>query len=126
MNPPVRLALLGLAWVMVGLATAGIFLPLLPTTPFLLIAVWLFSRSSPRLEQWLTSHAVFGPPLRDWREHGAIARRTKILAISLMALGLAYLWLAIEPPVIGLLAVAAIMMACGTFIALRPEPPAEK
>lgn len=87
MNLSVRLALLGLAWVMVGLATAGIFLPLLPTTPFLLLAAWLFSRSSPRLEQWLAGHALFGPPLRDWRDDGAIARRNKICAILLMALG---------------------------------------
>ncbi|ABR62392.1 DUF454 family protein [Sinorhizobium medicae] len=123
MNLSVRLALLGLAWVMVGLATAGIFLPLLPTTPFLLLAAWLFSRSSPRLEQWLAGHALFGPPLRDWRDDGAIARRNKICAILLMALGFAYFWLAIEPPAIGLLAVAAIMIACGIFIATRPEPP---
>ena len=126
MNLSVRLALLGLAWVMVGLAAAGIFLPLLPTTPFLLLAAWLFSRSSPRLEQWLLEHALFGPPLRDWRENGAIARRTKMIAILLMGLGFAYLWLAVEPPVVGLISVAAIMVTCAIFIASRPEPPKDR
>lgn len=126
MNLSVRLALLGLAWVMVGLAAAGIFLPLLPTTPFLLLAAWLFSRSSPRLEQWLLEHALFGPPLRDWRENGAIARRTKMIAILLMGLGFAYLWLAVEPPVVGLISVAAIMVTCAIFIVSRPEPPKDR
>lgn len=123
MNLSMRLALLSLAWVMVGLAIAGIFLPLLPTTPFLLLAVWLFSRSSPRLAQWLMDHPLFGPPLRDWREEGAISRRAKISAVLLMSLALIYLWVAFEPPAIALLVVTGIMFTCGAFIVSRPEPP---
>lgn len=90
MNLSMRLALLSLAWLMVGLGIVGIFLPLLPTTPFLLLAVWLFSRSSPRLAKWLMDHPLFGPPLGDWREEGAISRRAKISAVLLMSLALIY------------------------------------
>lgn len=118
-----RLAIVSLAWVMVGIGIAGIFLPLLPTTPFLLLAVWLFSRSSPRLAKWLMDHPLLGPPLRDWREEGAISRRAKISAILLMSLALLYLWVAFEPPAIALLLVAGIMLTCGAFIVSRPEPP---
>ncbi|GCA52208.1 inner membrane protein YbaN [Sinorhizobium sp. KGO-5] len=120
MNLSVRLTLLSLAWAMVGLGIAGIFLPLLPTTPFLLLAVWLFSRSSPRLAKWLMDHPLFGPPLRDWQEEGAISRRAKLSAILLMSLAW---WVAFEPPAVALLVVAGIMFTCGAFIVSRPEPP---
>ncbi|MDE3801412.1 DUF454 family protein [Sinorhizobium meliloti] len=123
MNLSMRLALLSLAWLMVGLGIVGIFLPLLPTTPFLLLAVWLFSRSSPRLAKWLMDHPLFGPPLRDWREEGAISRRAKISAVLLMSLALIYLWVAFEPPAIALLVVTGIMFICSAFIVSRPEPP---
>jgi uncharacterized protein len=112
MNLSMRLILLGLGWTMVGLGIAGIFLPLLPTTPFLLLAAWIFSRCSPRLEQWLLDHPLFGRPLKDWREAGVISRRAKIAAISLMGLGFAFFWLRIEPS-----ALAASVVA-----ASRPEP----
>lgn len=123
MNLSVRLVLLGLGWAMVGVGIVGIFLPVLPTTPFLLLAAWLFSRCSPRLEQWLFDHPLFGRSLRDWREGGAISRRAKISALALMALGFAYLWFRVEPGLLMACLVAAIMLACGVFIASRPEPP---
>ncbi|WP_026615711.1 YbaN family protein [Ensifer aridi] len=123
MNLSMRLVLLGLAWTMVGLGIAGIFLPLLPTTPFLLLAAWLFSRCSPRLERWLIDHPLFGRPLRDWRQHGAISRRAKRWAISLMGLGFALFWLRLAPSASMATAVAAIMLATGAFIVSRPEPP---
>jgi uncharacterized membrane protein YbaN (DUF454 family) len=123
MDLSMRLVLLGLAWMMVGLGIAGIFLPLLPTTPFLLLAAWLFSRCSPRLERWLLDHPLFGRPLRDWRQDGAISRRAKIWAASLMALGFALFWLRLEPSAPVASAVVAIMLAAGAFIVSRPEPP---
>ncbi|PDT52542.1 MULTISPECIES: YbaN family protein [Sinorhizobium] len=117
-----RPVLLGLGWVMVGIGVVGIFLPLLPTTPFLLLAAWLFARSSPRLEQWLFDHPLFGQPLRDWREDGAISRGAKMCALSLMALGFAFFWLRAQPSMIPASIVATIMLALGAFIASRPEP----
>ena len=117
-----RLFLLCLGWAMVGIGLVGIFLPLLPTTPFLLLAAWLFSRSSPRLERWLFDHPWFGQPLRDWRRDGAISRRAKICAISLMGLGLLVLWSrpATSPWVAA--AATAVILLCGLFIVSRPEP----
>ncbi len=68
----------------------GIFLPLLPTTPFVLLAAFCFSRSSQRCEKWLLSHRVFGPMVRDWRRNHAIPLRAKQLAWTMMALGSAW------------------------------------
>lgn len=58
----------------------GVFLPLLPTVPFMLLAAFCFARSSPQLHHWLINHPVFGPPITDWQERGAISRRGKIAA----------------------------------------------
>ncbi|ASY60782.1 DUF454 family protein [Sinorhizobium sp. CCBAU 05631] len=121
MNPSMRAVLLGLGWAMVGLGLVGIFLPLLPTTPFLLLAAWLFGRSSPNLEKWLFDHPVFGQPLRDWREAGAISRGAKICAISLMATGFAYFLFRSGPSPMVAAVVAAIVLAVGVFIVSRPE-----
>lgn len=60
-----------------GLGVLGIFLPLLPTTVFLLIAAACYARSSDRLYEWLLSHKWFGSYIRNWREHKALTRRTK-------------------------------------------------
>lgn len=81
---PLRVVLLVLGFVFVGLAALGVVLPLLPTTPFLLLAAGCFARSSARFYRALLGNRIFGPLIRDWREHGAIPRRAKILAITLM------------------------------------------
>jgi hypothetical protein len=67
-----------------GLGILGIFLPLLPTTPFLLLAAGCFMRSSERLYRWLITHKWFGPYIRNYREHGAITRRAKIGTLALL------------------------------------------
>lgn len=80
-----RIVLLCLGWFFVALGIIGAALPVMPTTPFLLLAVACFARSSPQLESWLMNHPTFGPPLKNWRERGAISRRAKMLAVSMMA-----------------------------------------
>lgn len=62
----------------VGLATAGIVVPLLPTTPFLLLAAACFVRSSDRLHRWLLGHRVYGPIIRGYREHRALPASSKV------------------------------------------------
>jgi len=87
------------AWLLSGgvaLATGvvGIFLPLLPTTPFVLLAAYCFARGSPRWEAWLLGHPRFGPMVRDWRDRHVIPLRAKQLAWAMMALASAgSLWL---------------------------------
>lgn len=76
--------------VSLALGVAGIFLPLLPTTPFLLLAAWLFVRSSPRLYDWLMSHPRLGEYIRNFREERAIPLRVKIVSVSLIWLTIGF------------------------------------
>lgn len=73
-----------------GLGVAGIFLPLLPTTPFLLLSAALWLRSSPRLYQWLLNHKRLGPYISDFLEHKAIPLRVKVISVSLVWITLLY------------------------------------
>lgn len=81
----VRLLLQLAGFLCVGLAVLGIFLPLLPTTPFLLLAAACFARSSPRFHRWLLAHRLFGPLIHDWQTHRALPARTKAVAIAMLA-----------------------------------------
>ncbi|AYM06338.1 MULTISPECIES: YbaN family protein [Agrobacterium] len=116
-----RLLYLCLGWLMVATGIVGAFLPVLPTTPFLLLALWCFSRSSPKLEAWLLAHPRFGPSLQRWRERGAIARNAKIAALSAMSVSYAAFWFLSEPPPLRAAIVAAVMLGSALFIATRPE-----
>jgi uncharacterized membrane protein YbaN (DUF454 family) len=80
-----RIVFLVLGWLFVGLAGVGVLLPVIPTTPFLLVAAACFARSSPRFYNWLVQSRMFGPAIRRWRETHTISRRVKVSAI--LALG---------------------------------------
>ena len=77
---------LALGWISVALGFAGVVLPILPTTPFLILAAFAFSKSSPRLRKWLVEHNIFGGPIRDWEDKGAIRPRFKVMACTAMTL----------------------------------------
>lgn len=77
------------------LGIIGIFLPLLPTTPFLLLSAALYFRSSSRLYEWLLSHKYLGPYIRNFREHKAIPLRAKVVSVSLVWITLLYCSLAV-------------------------------
>ena len=83
-----RIFLLLVGWVFAGLGLIGVFIPGLPTTPFLLIALWAFSKSSKRFHDWLYNHPRFGPSLREWHREGVISVKIKILAIMTMTASL--------------------------------------
>ena len=89
---------LGLGWCCVGLGFAGVFIPGLPTTVFILIASYLFARSSPRFHQWLLDHRWFGPPLRRFRASGGMPRSAKNAALTAM-------WIAVSLSSLALLRV---------------------
>jgi uncharacterized membrane protein YbaN (DUF454 family) len=89
-----RWALLALALLSLALALIGLFLPLIPTVPFVLLAAWAAARSSPRLAQWLERHPRLGPLILDWRAGGVVRRGAKWLATILMgSSAVSLLWL---------------------------------
>lgn len=87
-NPLIRYALLAIGWLSVALGVIGIFLPVLPTTPFLLLAAACFMRSSERFYHWLTSHPKLGPWICDYLDGQGIPLKGKIYAIGLMWLSI--------------------------------------
>lgn len=117
------------AWRVLGVASlatglVGIFVPLLPTTVFLLVSAFAFERGSERLHNWLVTHPRFGPPIETWRRHRAIARSAKRKA--LLALGLLFvLSVVLGAPIYALAIQALILTAVAVFIATRPLPPDE-
>ena len=111
-------------WMVLGLASValgaiGIFLPILPTVPFLILAAFAFSRSNRAWEDRLLSHPVYGPPLRAWREHGVVSRKGKLAASGAFAVSIliglllmAMPW-SLIPPLVAVL--------CLSWLWTRPE-----
>lgn len=97
--------------VALALGVVGIFLPLLPTTPFLLLAAALYFRGSERLYNWLLQHKHLGPYIRNFREHKAIPLRVKIVSVSLVWITLLYCSLAVVPQV--WMKILLILLAAG-------------
>ncbi|WP_264289452.1 DUF454 family protein [Duffyella gerundensis] len=76
-----RIILIIIGWLAIVLGTLGIVLPLLPTTPFMLLAAWCFARSSPRFHHWLLWRSWFGRYIRHWQQHRALPKGAKSRAI---------------------------------------------
>jgi uncharacterized membrane protein YbaN (DUF454 family) len=112
----------GLGGLSLTLGIMGIVLPLLPTTPFVLLAAFAFARGSPRLRNWLESHPRFGPPIRDWEHDGAIAPRAKRLACVAMAATLVFgLAIGLRPALLAIQ--AACLAGAAAFVLTRPDGP---
>ncbi len=119
-----RYALIGFGCVNVALGAIGIVVPGMPTTVFLLIALWAFSKSSERFRAWLYEHPRLGPPIRAWHEHGVIPARAKTAALATMTLSLAIMAVAggWRLPAVA----AAVMVPVALFIVSRPSRPADQ
>ena len=116
------------AWLLVAYASAAVALaavvvPVLPTTPFALLAVFAAARGSDRLHRYLLSHRVLGPLLADWQRHRAVRRGAKQAATAWMA-GSAVVVAFTAPSLVLAAAVVALLAVVATWLWLRPEPPA--
>jgi uncharacterized protein len=119
---PLRWAYLALGVVCVALGIIGVIVPGMPTTVFLIVALWAFARSSPRLHVWLLDHPRLGPPLRAWQNHRVVPRRAKILATGMMATSIVILWFTSRNPwLTG--SVAAVLAGVSTYLLTRPSQP---
>jgi uncharacterized protein len=106
-----------------GCAIIGAVLPLVPTTPFLLLAAYAFARSSPRFHGWLTNHRQFGPLIQNWQRNGSIDPRSKRVALGVMLFALASSWLLGAPAII--IGIQSVVLAgSAAFILTRPDGPA--
>lgn len=90
MKPLAQYLYITVGWLFLGLGFIGIFLPLLPTTPFVLFAAFCFSRGSTTLHRWLLEQKTFGPMIRDWNQHGIIRLRVKWTSAILIVLMIGY------------------------------------
>lgn len=106
----------------VGVGVVGIVMPLLPATPFLLLAAFCFARGSPRLHDWLVNHMHLGPPIRAWQTYRAVSRGAKWAATLALVLAVVAAWWA-GVPGWGLAIHGVAMSAAAVFLWTRPEPP---
>ena len=118
-----RLAYKVIGLIALVLAGIGAVLPLMPTTIFVIIAAWAFTRGSPTLDAKLRAHPKFGPLLVNWETYGAISRPAKAAAVIGMVTSLAVLILLVKKPIV--LGVSALfIVASAAFVLSRPSPPA--
>ncbi len=113
-------------WLLVGLASValgaiGLVLPLLPTTPFLLVAAFAFARSSTRLNNWLREHRSFGPLIENWHRDGSIDRKVKRTAIVVILITPVITWL-LRAPFWIIACQVVVLSAAAIFILTRPLP----
>ena len=111
---------IGVGWVFTGLGIIGAFVPVMPTTPFLLVALWAFSKSSPRLQKWLLEHPRYGPTLRDWHNYGAIRSSIKVVAITAMAASVVMVYWMTDN-ILAITLHATVVTLTALFILSRPS-----
>lgn len=117
-----RAAYIAIGILFVGLGALGVVLPVVPTTPFLLMSLWAFARSSAMLERWLLEHRVFGPRLVEWRRNRVIPLGVKLTAWGSMAGSLTLLILT-GASAIAIGGAASVMAIGATYVASKPSLP---
>jgi len=121
-NRALRILLLSLGWFWVGVAFAGVILPIIPTTGPVLLAAFLFSMSSQRFDDWLVNNRFFGGIVRDWRAGVGFTVRAKVIAVTAIILSFSLttiVALAGSPPLV-LIAMWTLALAIATFVVTRP------
>lgn len=116
-----RYAYLAVAWLCVGLGIIGVVLPVFPTTPFLIVAVWAFSRSSPSLAEKIRHHPLVGRYIRDWESDGLIPVWGKVFAVVAMTGSAGYMLYFSPLPLWVSLPICAVFVAIGVYVLSRPS-----
>jgi uncharacterized membrane protein YbaN (DUF454 family) len=120
-SPLVRAALVAVGTLALAAGVIGVFVPVLPTTPFLLVAAACYARASPSLYRRLAHSKTFGPGIREWRRHRSIPWRTKLFAIFLMSVSIAISAAFFVEPWWGKAALVALGVAVGSWLYRIPS-----
>ena len=115
----VRYLLLAIGHVFLVVGVIGIFVPILPTTPFLLLAAWCYSLGSAAFEDWLLNHKYLGPPIVAWRTHRVVRPGAKILAGGVITLSVIWVWLNQQIPMVGKIAMTATVIPVLLYVLTR-------
>lgn len=115
-----------LGWFFFVLGVVGAFLPVLPTTPIMLLALWCFARSSDRFHDWLYTHRFFGPPLQQWQEYRVIPLAAKCTALLCMAASLIYLFVFLDAAIWAKVLMCTSMALGAGYILTKPSLPPEE
>lgn len=110
-----------LGFLSLGFAILGIFLPILPTTPLVLLAAYFFSKGSDRLHRWLTHNPYFGEIIKDWESYGIIPLRSKVIATSMIIPSFAFTMIFVPVPIWIKIIVLSIGFYALHFIWSKPE-----
>ncbi len=110
-----------LAWICFILGFIGAFLPVLPTTPFLLLSAYLFSKSSPRFHQWLLGLPIAGEAILDWQKNRVIRKKAKFLCSSMISLSLWVIWSSGQIMFSIKLGVSLILISVGVFVVTQKD-----
>lgn len=116
-----RALFIGLGWLFFALGVVGVFLPVMPTTVFMIMALWAFANGSKRLHTWLYSHHKFGPSLQQWDKHRVIPVHAKIAAIGGMIISLTYVTLFSGAPSLAVAATVAVMTFGAGYVLSKPS-----
>ncbi len=120
-----RLMALILAYLFLALAIVGVFLPGLPTVPFLLLTAWFAARGSRRLHSWLYAHPHLGSLLINWEQHGAISRTSKVIAVLMLITSWGVMYHRLNNVWV-LTGIAVMFVTVATYLVTRPEPDKEE
>ncbi|MGE3611364.1 MAG: YbaN family protein [Bacteriovoracaceae bacterium] len=108
-----------IAWISFALGIIGAFLPIIPTTPFLILSAFLFSKSSPRFHRWLLSLPVAGDGIRDWQENRVIRTKAKILCVVMITGSLIYINFFLKVHIALKVFISLILVPVAIFVSTR-------
>ena len=112
---------LTLGWLFFVTGVVGAFLPVLPTTIFMILALWAFSKSSPKFHNWLFTHKSFGPPLQRWQQYKVIPIKAKILAVVMISASMAILYLYPVVEINLTIVIEVVMLSVIIYILSKPS-----
>ena len=117
--------LIALGWLCVGLAFIGVIIPGIPTTIFLIIALWAFAKSSKKLHAWLINHKKFGPILKNWQSHKVVPKNAKITMVILQILAVIILYWSTKSLLYAIL-LAILLIFVARYVISLPSSVSEK